>query len=115
VLQALQIGAEESEGVRGPAVVAGAAGGLADVDPELVEGLPHGGEDAGAIGGGDRDLHRAVDLRLRIPAHLDLALRIGLEGLLALAAVDRDPAAAGHEADDLVAGERVTALGEAHE
>ena len=81
----------------------------------FAEGLAHGGQDAGLVRGGDRELHRAVDLGLRVPAHLDAALGVGVERLGAFAAVDGDAAAAGDEADDGVAGQRVTALGVAHQ
>ncbi len=74
-----------------------------------------GREDAGLVRGRDAELHRAVDLRLRVPADLHAALGIRVERLRALAAMNRDAAAARDEADDGVAGQRVTALGVAHE
>src|SRR6187431_139705 len=115
VLQLAQVGAVEGEDVVRAAVVAGATVGFRDVDLFFAEGLAHGGQDAGLVGGGDRELHRAVDLGFRVPAHLDAAFGVGVEGLGAFTAVDGDPAAAGDEADDAVAGQRVAALGVAHQ
>src|SRR5688500_7364053 len=100
VLELAQVGAIEGENVAGAAVVTGAAVGFADVDALSAEGLTHHRQDAWLIGGGDAELYRAVDLGLGVPADLDAALGIGVERLHALAAMDRDAAAAGDEADD---------------
>ena len=112
----LEIRADEREDVDRLAVVAGAAVRFADVDPLLAERVPDGGQDAGAVRG-----HRpgAAPARLifalRVPRDLDAALGIGVERLRAAAAVDRDAATARDEAEDVVAGQRIAALGVADE
>src|SRR5262249_4952850 len=114
-LQLGDVGTIEGEHVDRPPVVAGAAVGFADVDALAAERLPHGGQDAGPIGGGGPEHHRPVDLRLRIPGNFAATLGIGVEGLGTFAPVHGDAAPARDEADDLVAGERIAALGVAHE
>ena len=47
--------------------------------------------------------------------HVDAALGIEIEALVAVAAVHGDAAAARDEADDRIAGQRLAALREAHE
>ena len=116
VLQLREVRADEREDVDGAAVVAGAAVGLADVDALLAERLADGGEDARA---GSRSSTRSCTGRLifafESQRDLDAALGIGVERLRAAAAVDGDAAAARDEAEDLVARQRVAALGVADE
>ena len=111
----VEVRADEREEVHRAPVVARAAVGLADVDPLGHERLPDVGEDARAVRGHDAELHAAVDPRLAVPGDLDAPLGVGVERLRAAAAVDGDAAPARDEAEDVVAGERVAALGVAHE
>src|SRR5688572_4506908 len=114
-LQLTQIATVEGEHVARAAVVAGATVAFADVDALGAERLADHRQNSGLVRGRDAQLHRAVDLRARIPLHVDPALRLGVEPLLALAPVHGDAAAAGDEADDGVTRQRVTALRVAHE
>src|SRR5262249_35432085 len=100
----------EREHVDGAAVVARAAVRLADVDALRAEGLTDGREDARTVRRHDTELHAAIDLRLCIPADVDPALGIGVEGLRATTAMDRDAAAPRDEAEDVVTGQRIAAL-----
>src|SRR5690606_4611017 len=96
-------------------VVGGSTVGLGDVDVLLAEGLAHRRQNARLVVGGDAELHGPIDLGLGVPADLDAAFRIGVEGFDALAPVDGHAATARDEADDVVTRQRVTALGVAHQ
>ena len=87
---------------------------LEDVDPGLGEGPREVLEQAGAVPGVDLELDPVGGLVVAVPADVDEPLRRLLQGatLLAVLAVDRDPAAERDVADDLVAGHRAAALGE---
>ena len=111
VLEMAQVAAQEAKCVGGAPIGPRAAGRLADVDAFGVEGFAHGGKNARTVGRRDAEFDGTIDLRFGVPRHVHLALRIGFEGLLAIATVNGDPATAGEKAHDLVARQRVAALG----
>src|SRR6185369_11799168 len=96
--------------------VVGRAGGADDVDPDLGEGPRQVLQQAGAVVGVDLQLDPVGGLVFADPADLDEALGSSLQGLdvLAVGAVDGDPAPKRDVALDLVAGHGPAALGEPH-
>src|SRR6476646_8845772 len=96
--------------------VVGHAGGADDVDPRLGESPREVLEQASAVVGVDLQLDPVGGLVFAFPSHLDEALRRLFQRLdvLAVGAVDGDPAPERDVAGDLVAGDRPAALRQPH-
>src|SRR5207253_2850591 len=88
--------------------------GAGDVDAGGADRLRHRGEEARGVHAHDLELHRTEVAGDAVPRDRDPALRVALHDARALRRVDRDAAAAGDEADDLLAGKRIAATAEAH-
>src|SRR5690606_33734439 len=114
-LELIEVGTVEREDVARSPVVARATVRFADVDALRAERLADDRENSGLVRGRHAELNRAVDLRPRVPLHVDAPLGLGIEGPLTLAPVNRDATSARDEADDPVARQRIATLRVAHE
>src|SRR6185369_13864411 len=85
-----------------------------DVDARGCDRAAHRGEEAGRVDAAHLDLHRTEVAGRVVPLDLDPALRIAFHHTQAVDGVDGDAAAAGDEADDALARQRIAAAAEAH-
>src|SRR5690606_38383142 len=109
-LELIEVGTVEREDVARSPVVARATVRFADADALRAERLADDRENSGLVRGRHAELNRAVDLRPRVPLHVDAPLGLGIEGPLTLAPVNRDATSARDEADDPVARQRIATL-----